>query len=92
VERIQSYASRALGGLLPEVASFRLCHTTKLGEEKDAFAVWAADDVVAIAGNNLFKFAPALGRVLADAVVKNEVPASVPDGNEIGSDSRTVAM
>jgi sarcosine oxidase len=92
VERIQKYVSQGLGGLLPEVVSLRLCHTTKLGEEKDAFAVWAVDDVVAIAGNNLFKFAPALGRVLADAAVKNEVPSSVPDGNEIGSDSRTVAV
>jgi sarcosine oxidase len=92
VRRIQSYVSRALGGLLPEVASLRLCRTTKLGDDKDGFAVWAADDVVAIAGNNLFKFAPALGRVLADTAVKNEVPPSVPDGNEIGSDSRTVAV
>jgi sarcosine oxidase len=92
VRRIQIYVSRALGGLLPEVASLRLCHTTKLGDDKDAFAVWAADDVAAIAGNNLFKFAPALGRVLADAVVKNVVPSSVPDGNEIGSVSRTVAV
>ena len=36
VRRIQSYVSRALGGLLPEVASLRLCHTTKLGDDKDA--------------------------------------------------------
>jgi sarcosine oxidase len=88
VERIQNYVSQGLGGLLPEVASLRLCHTTKLGEEKDAFAVWAVDDVVAIAGNNMFKFAPALGRVLADAAVKNEVPSSVPSGPEVVSQSR----
>jgi sarcosine oxidase len=92
VERIQKYVSQGLGGLLPEVVSLRLCHTTKLGEEKDAFAVWALDGVVAIAGNNLFKFAPALGRVLADVAVRNEVPSSVPDGNEIGSDFRRVAV
>jgi sarcosine oxidase len=85
VQRIQSYVSQSLGCLHPEVASLRLCHTTKLGDQKDAFAVWAADDIVAIAGNNLFKFAPVLGRVLADAAVKNEVPSSVPDGNEIGT-------
>jgi sarcosine oxidase len=82
VRRIQGYVSQALGDLLPDVTSLRLCHTTKLGEEKDAFAVWTTDDVVAIAGNNLFKFAPALGRVLAEAVTKNEVPSSVPNGAE----------
>jgi sarcosine oxidase len=92
VRRVQSYVTRALSGLLPEVASLRLCHTTKLGDEKDAFAVWAADNVVAIAGNNLFKFAPALGRVLADAAVKNEAPSLVPDGVEIISSSRTVTV
>ena len=92
VRRIQNYVSRALGGLFPEVASLRLCHTTKLGEEKDAFAVWAGEDVLAVAGNNLFKFAPALGRVLADAVVRNEVPPSVPDGAQIESRIHPVVM
>ena len=82
VQRVQDYVSRAMGGLLPEVASLRLCHTTKLGERKDAFAVWAAAGAVAIAGNNLFKFAPALGRVLAEAATSNEVPTSVPSGVE----------
>jgi sarcosine oxidase len=83
VQSIQRYVASVLEGLLPEVTSLRLCHTTKLGENKDAFAVWAADNVVAIAGNNLFKFGPALGRVLAEAVVKNEVSASVPRGAEV---------
>jgi sarcosine oxidase len=85
VRRIQAYVSRALAGLLPELASIRLCHTTKLGEDKDAFAIWTADNVVAVAGNNLFKFAPALGRVLAEAATRNEVPSSVPNGSEIVS-------
>jgi sarcosine oxidase len=81
VRRIQAYVSRALRGVGPEIASLRLCHTTKLGPDKDAFAVWAADGVLAIAGNNLFKFAPALGRVLAHAVTENEAPFAVPCGN-----------
>ncbi len=90
VQRIQDYVERALGNLLPEVVSLRLCHTTKLGP-KDAFAVWAADGVVAIAGNNLFKFAPALGRVLAGAATGDEVPPSVPNGTEPVSPTRAVA-
>jgi sarcosine oxidase len=92
VRRIQSYVSRALGGLVPEVTSLRLCHTTKLGDNKDAFAVWTADNVVAIAGNNLFKFAPVLGRILAEAAIKNEVPSAVPNGTEILAGSRTVTV
>jgi acyl-CoA thioester hydrolase len=57
----ERYVSGALGALLPGVASLRLCHTTKVGEDKDAVAISNMDGVVAIAGNNLFKFAPRLG-------------------------------
>ena len=80
VRRIQRYASDAMGNLLPEGVSLRLCHTTKLGEDKDAFRVWAEDGMVAIAGNNLFKFAPALGQVLAEAVVNGKLPPSMSNG------------
>jgi hypothetical protein len=60
--------------LLASPVSVRLCHTTKLGIEKDAFAVWAEENVTAIAGNNLFKFAPVLWRMLSEGAVTGEIP------------------
>jgi hypothetical protein len=75
VARIRSYVSRALPALAPNPVSVRLCHTTKLDTDKDAFVVWTHNRVVAIAGNNLFKFAPDLGRLLAEAAVSDKTPA-----------------
>jgi hypothetical protein len=53
-------------GLDPEPASVRLCHTSILPWGADAFAVWRTGKVSVLAGANLFKFAPLLGRLLAE--------------------------
>jgi sarcosine oxidase len=78
IGRIRSYVSRALPGLAPTPISVRLCHTTKLAAGKDAFGAWAEDSIVAIAGNNLFKFAPVLGRLLAKAAINGLIPTALP--------------
>jgi sarcosine oxidase len=83
IQRISRYVERALPSLDPAPVGVRVCATTKLPAGKDAFAVWATGDVVTIAGNNLFKFAPSLGPLLARAVLDGAVPSLLPDGDEV---------
>jgi sarcosine oxidase len=65
-ERIISYVSRTLPGLDPRPVDevMRLTTTTPENPE-DGFGIWREAPVVALAGPNLFKFAPVLGERLA---------------------------
>jgi sarcosine oxidase len=74
VERVCAYVARALPGLDPEPVSVRLCHLTELRGGGDVFAAWRAGPVLAFAGGNLFKLAPELGRLLADAATSGALP------------------
>ncbi len=69
VSRIVTYVEEALPGLDPEPAEVRLCLTTMLPEGDDTCRVWENGSVLAIAGDNLFKFGPLLGRRLAAAAL-----------------------
>jgi sarcosine oxidase len=64
----------ALPGLDPEPAGVRLCVPTELPDGPDRFEVWAGGSVLALAGDNLFKFAPWLGRMLAAAACGEREP------------------
>jgi sarcosine oxidase len=77
VRRVSAYVERALPGLDPEPVGVRVCVMSKLPAGSDAFRVWHADGVTAIAGHNLFKLAPELGELLADAAVTNELPETL---------------
>jgi sarcosine oxidase len=77
LRRIAAYVQRRLPGLDPEPESVRLCIATKLREGRDAFAAWQGDGVTALVGHNLFKFAPVLGELLADATQNDRVPHSL---------------
>ena len=74
VRRISGYVEDALPGLDPEPAELRLCLTTMLPEGSDSARVWENGSVLALAGDNLFKFGPLLGRRLAAAAL-GERPA-----------------
>jgi sarcosine oxidase len=74
VERIIAYVRAALPGLDPEPAGVRLCVPTELPDGPDRFEVWAGGSVLALAGDNLFKFAPWLGRMLAAAACGEREP------------------
>jgi sarcosine oxidase len=74
VERTSAYVARVLPGLDPDPVELRLCWTTKLPWGEDAFAAWQAGPVTAFAGHNLFKFAPVLGVLLADAARTGRIP------------------
>ena len=74
VERIVAYTGRALPGLEPEPADVRLCIQSLLPDSPDSFWTWERGPVIAVAGDNLFKFAPVLGARLAERV-------TAPDGS-----------
>jgi sarcosine oxidase len=74
VERIVAYAREALPGLDPEPAGVRLCLQTLLPDGPDSLHVWSTGTVLAVAGDNLFKFAPVVGRMLAEAALGERDP------------------
>jgi sarcosine oxidase len=65
--RVRAYVERALPGLEPEPIDTITRPLTILPWHPDAFAVWEAGAVLVFAGHNLFKFAPVLGDLLAEA-------------------------
>lgn len=71
--RVRAYVERALPGLDPDPVDVRHCWVTELTWSSDALAVWEAGPVLAIAGHNLFKNAPALARALARAAIDGEL-------------------
>lgn len=77
VRRVAAYVRRRFPGLNPEPESVRLCIATKLPQGRDAFGAWQEGGVTALAGHNLFKFAPVLGELLADATETDGVPDSL---------------
>jgi sarcosine oxidase len=74
VERITAYVREALPGLEPEPVGVRLCVPTDLPDSPDRFEVWSRGSMLALAGDNLFKFAPWLGRMLAAAACGEREP------------------
>jgi sarcosine oxidase len=74
VERITAYVREALPGLDPEPVGVRLCVPTELPDSPDRFEVWSSGSLLALAGDNLFKFAPWLGRMLAAAACGEREP------------------
>jgi sarcosine oxidase len=67
--RTTEYVARALPGLDPQPIDVRHCWVTELPWHPDGFAVWELGGLLILAGNHLFKHAPALGRALARAAV-----------------------
>jgi sarcosine oxidase len=63
--RTVTYANAMLPGLEPTPSQARHCWVTELEWGTDAFAVWSARGAHFLAGQNLFKHAPAIGEALA---------------------------
>jgi glycine/D-amino acid oxidase-like deaminating enzyme len=81
VERLRGYVERALPGLDPEPIDTITRPLTILPWHPDAFALWEAGSVLVFAGHNLFKFAPVLGRLLAEAALDGRIsPELRPPG------------
>jgi sarcosine oxidase len=83
-DRTSDYVRRALPGLDPEPVEYVHCWVTQLPWGDDAIAVWEAEDILVLAGNNLFKHAPNLGRALARAAVGDGLPAELRPQAELG--------
>lgn len=66
-DRARAYVARALPGLDPEPVDVRHCWVTDLPWSTDGVAVWESGPLLFVAGHNLFKLAPGLGRALARA-------------------------
>ncbi len=70
-EATAAYVAEALPGLEPRPVEARTCWVTGLPWGHDGLAVWEAGALRFVAGNNLFKHAPALGRrIAADALAE----------------------
>ncbi|MET9019679.1 FAD-binding oxidoreductase [Actinopolymorpha sp. NPDC004070] len=86
-----AYVREALPGLDPDPVGHVHCWTTELPWSSDGVAVWQAGpgdgrsgQVLFVAGNNLFKHAPALGRALARAAVGEELAADLRPEARLG--------
>lgn len=66
-DRAEKYVRQALPGLDPAPIDVRHCWVTTLPWSDDGLAVWEHDGILLVAGHNLFKHAPGLGRLLAAA-------------------------
>jgi sarcosine oxidase len=72
--RLIAYVGAAFPGLSPEPVDGVLRLITPLaGLDEDAFGLWERDGVLAFAGHNLFKHAPSLGEMLAEAALGEAV-------------------
>jgi sarcosine oxidase len=72
-DRAAAYAARALPGVDPTPVGYRHCWVTELPWHEDGVGVWEAESTLFLAGNNLFKHAPALAEALADAALGGEL-------------------
>jgi sarcosine oxidase len=87
-DRAVAYVRRALPGLDPRPRGLRHCWTTALPWHEDGIGVWEAGPVVLVGGDNLFKHAPALGRVLAGAALGDPLPDAFRPGAQLGLGAR----
>ena len=82
--RTTAYAGRALPGLEPRPYEARHCWVTELPWSPDGIAAWEAEGLLFLAGNNLFKHAPALGRALAAAALGDGLAESLRPEARLG--------
>jgi len=84
-ERAVAYVARALPGLDPAPVGHRHCWVTELPWAEDGLAAWRAGPFTVLAGHNLFKLAPGLGRVLAEVATDGELPATLAPDATLGA-------
>jgi sarcosine oxidase len=70
----------------PGRSNARHCWITEVPWSPDGIAACEADGVLFVAGNNLFKHAPALGRALARAALGDGLMATLRPQSKLGAD------
>ena len=83
-DRAAAYVGRALPGLEPEPLEYRHCWVTELPWSADGIGVWESHAILFVAGHNLFKQAPALGRALAGAALGEGLPSELRPEAKLG--------
>jgi sarcosine oxidase len=84
-ERTDAYVARALPGVEARPIDARHCWVTELPWSPDGMAVWEAGRLHFVAGNNLFKHAPALGRALAGAALGDGLTPFLRPQSKLGA-------
>jgi sarcosine oxidase len=84
-ERNRDYVARALPGLERLPFEARHCWITTLPWSADGFAVWEAGGAVFLAGDRMFKHAPLIGRMLADAVLDGRLAPELEPEARLGA-------
>jgi sarcosine oxidase len=87
-KRARAYVARALPSLDPEPLEFVHCWVTDLPWSEDGLAVWEAGGILFVAGHNLFKQAPSLGRALARAATGDGLVAELTPQARLGEPQR----
>jgi sarcosine oxidase len=82
--RTSEYVRRALPGLEPVSVDVRHCMPTELPWGEDGIGVWRQGGLTVLAGNNLFKHSPTLGRALAAAALDDHLDPRLEPGAELG--------
>jgi sarcosine oxidase len=85
-KRTSAYVAEALPGLDPDPVDVRHCWVTELPWSPDGIAVWEHGALLAVAGNNLFKHAPALGRALALAALGDDLAPHLRPEAKLGAE------
>ena len=85
-QRTTAYVARALPGLEPRPVDARHCWVTGLPWSDDGIAAWEAGALLLVAGNNLFKHAPALGRALARAALGDGLEPNLHPQAKLGAE------
>jgi sarcosine oxidase len=84
-DRAAAYVAKALPGLDPTPVGYRHCWVTELPWHEDGVAVWEAGPILLLAGNNLFKHAPALGEALAAAALDGDLRDDLRPAARLGA-------
>jgi len=83
-DQTAAYVTHALPGLDPTPVDHVHCWTTELPWATDAIAVWETPGASFLAGHNLFKHAPALGRALAGSVTEGRLRHDLTPRSRLG--------
>lgn len=83
--RAAGYVERALPGLDPRPVDVRHCWVTELPWGSDGLAAWTMPGLTFVAGHNLFKLAPWLGRLLADRALGADLDARLDPAARLGA-------
>jgi sarcosine oxidase len=83
-DRAAAYVDRALPGLDPDPVGQLHCWVTTLPWSDDGLATWQHEGVLVVAGHNLFKQAPELGRMLARAALGERLDESLRPESRLG--------